>query len=184
MSRKSTGKKVRFEVFKRDEFVCQYCGAHPPAVVLHVDHILPVAEGGTNDITNLITACQPCNAGKGARLLSSIPEALETRQADIEEREAQIRGYNEVMQSRLRRMDNEAWKVAEILSPGADSEDMGFGRAELITVRRFIEQLGVFDVIEAAEIAYLKVKHSEYQRFRYFCGVCWKKIRGAADARP
>lgn len=57
-TREAIGKKVRFEVFKRDKFVCQYCGAKAPDVVLHVDHIHPVAQGGRNDILNLVTACQ------------------------------------------------------------------------------------------------------------------------------
>ena len=65
--RKPISKKLRFEVFKRDSFTCQYCGKSAPDVVLHVDHIKPVKEGGTNDITNLVTACADCNLGKGAR---------------------------------------------------------------------------------------------------------------------
>lgn len=68
--RKPLSKKVRFEVFKRDSFACQYCGLASPDVVLHVDHIKPVSQGGTNRLTNLITSCQPCNSGKGARELS------------------------------------------------------------------------------------------------------------------
>jgi 5-methylcytosine-specific restriction endonuclease McrA len=48
--RKSISKKARFEVFKRDAFSCQYCGAHPPDSILHVDHIVPVALGGGNEI--------------------------------------------------------------------------------------------------------------------------------------
>lgn len=69
-SRVSLSKKLRFEVFKRDSFTCQYCGQRAPAVVLHCDHIKPVAEGGTTDILNLVTSCQDCNLGKGARTLS------------------------------------------------------------------------------------------------------------------
>lgn len=46
MARKAISKKTRFEVFKRDRFTCQYCGATPPGVLLHIDHIHPVAEGG------------------------------------------------------------------------------------------------------------------------------------------
>lgn len=64
MARKSTGKRLRFEVFKRDLFTCQYCGARPPDVVLVVDHIDPVSLGGETAIDNLITACEACNGGK------------------------------------------------------------------------------------------------------------------------
>lgn len=67
MERKPLPKKVRFEVLKRDRFTCQYCGRKAPDVVLHVDHIHPVADGGTDDMTNLVTACSECNLGKGAR---------------------------------------------------------------------------------------------------------------------
>lgn len=70
MARKPISKKLRFEVFKRDSFACQYCGQASPAVILQCDHVKPVAEGGSNDILNLITSCVDCNAGKGARVLS------------------------------------------------------------------------------------------------------------------
>lgn len=69
MARKSTGKRLRFEIFKRDGFTCQYCGAQPPDVVLVIDHIHPVAAGGSNEQVNLITACEPCNQGKSDKPL-------------------------------------------------------------------------------------------------------------------
>ena len=56
--------KLRFEVFKRDKFVCQYCGACGPDVELEIDHIIPVSRGGTDDMKNLKTACRDCNRGK------------------------------------------------------------------------------------------------------------------------
>jgi hypothetical protein len=59
-------KRIRFEIFKRDGFKCAYCGAPPTAGVLHVDHITPVAEGGTDDPENLVTSCPGCNLGKSA----------------------------------------------------------------------------------------------------------------------
>jgi hypothetical protein len=62
--RKSIGKKTRFEVLKRDEFRCQYCGMSAPAVSLEIDHINPVAKGGDNNILNLVTSCIDCNRGK------------------------------------------------------------------------------------------------------------------------
>ena len=70
MKRIPISKKIRFEVFKRDQFTCQYCGRMAPDVILEVDHIDPVAEGGTNDIVNLITSCRDCNRGKGKNKLS------------------------------------------------------------------------------------------------------------------
>jgi 5-methylcytosine-specific restriction endonuclease McrA len=42
--RKSISKKIRFEVFKRDSFTCQYCGSKSPDVTLVIDHIMPVAK--------------------------------------------------------------------------------------------------------------------------------------------
>jgi len=57
----------RFFVFQRDRFTCQYCGAKAPDFTLHIDHITPVSRGGTSDAVNLITACEPCNLGKGAK---------------------------------------------------------------------------------------------------------------------
>ena len=58
--------KERFAILQRDGFACQYCGARAPNARLFVDHILPVAHGGTNEEANLITACFECNAGKAA----------------------------------------------------------------------------------------------------------------------
>ena len=86
-ARISVGKKLRFEVFKRDKFTCQYCGAKAPDAVLHVDHIRPVADGGSSDILNLVAACEGCNAGKGARLLDDT-SVVERQRAQLEALEA------------------------------------------------------------------------------------------------
>lgn len=56
---------VRSGVFERDNYTCRYCGAH--GVKLECDHVMPVSRGGTNDRSNLVTACKPCNQTKGAR---------------------------------------------------------------------------------------------------------------------
>lgn len=62
--RKPIGKRLRFAIFARDQFTCRYCGRQADQVALHIDHIIPVAKGGTNDEQNLITACVECNLGK------------------------------------------------------------------------------------------------------------------------
>lgn len=74
MSRLPISPKDRWEVFQRDNFTCQYCGAKGQDVQLHVDHVVSVADGGSNEPENLKTACVPCNSGKGARSLYHLGE--------------------------------------------------------------------------------------------------------------
>lgn len=57
-------KRVRFEVLRRDNFACRYCGAKAPLVELQVDHVIPRAHGGTDAKWNLTAACVECNVGK------------------------------------------------------------------------------------------------------------------------
>ncbi|MDE2100134.1 MAG: HNH endonuclease [Patescibacteria group bacterium] len=63
---------MRFEILKRDNFKCVYCGNGAPNVKLHVDHRIALAKGGTNDPDNLVTACHICNAGKSDVLLEHV----------------------------------------------------------------------------------------------------------------
>ena len=90
--RKGIPQSVRFEIFKRDSFTCQYCGGKAPDVILHVDHIKPVADGGENEIVNLVTSCADCNGGKGARALddSSIIEKQRRQLDELNEHRQQL----------------------------------------------------------------------------------------------
>lgn len=171
MTRKSIGKQLRFEVFKRDGFKCQYCGAHPPGVLLHVDHIRAVAEGGGNEIDNLVTSCEPCNLGKGARALSVVPQSLQDKAAAVAEREEQLRGYSDILEARRSRLDEETWRVLHMMTP-----ETTVPRDQYNSVRMFIEKLGVHEVMDAMDIA-LGSTAKSYAVFRYFCGVCWNKVR-------
>ena len=58
--------KLRFEVFQRDNFTCQYCGRNvlEDGVKLEVDHLNPKSKGGLFEMDNLVTACKECNQGK------------------------------------------------------------------------------------------------------------------------
>ncbi len=72
MQRNKINDSTRFEVFKRDGYCCKICGMSPetnPEVTLHLDHIIPVALGGTSVIENLQTLCSSCNMGKKAKLM-------------------------------------------------------------------------------------------------------------------
>ncbi len=71
--------RVRFAVLERDGFTCQYCGRSPKAhgIDLHIDHIIPRAVGGLDDLENLTTACDSCNIGKSDHLLRKEPVLME-----------------------------------------------------------------------------------------------------------
>lgn len=61
-TRKAITKTVRFEVFKRDSFTCQYCGRKAPEAVLNVDHIKPVASGGGMPLDELKRISRQCRS--------------------------------------------------------------------------------------------------------------------------
>lgn len=172
--RVAISKKVRFEIFKRDAFACQYCGAHPPSTVLECDHIVPVCEGGANDEDNLITACFDCNRGKAGISLSVVPQNLSEKAVQVAEREEQLRGYSEILEAKRERLENETWRVLELLHPEAPTVP----HEHFNSTRRFIERLGVHPVIEAMEIALASPARAK-NTFRYFCGVCWNLVRTA-----
>ena len=87
----SIGKTLRFEIFARDSFTCQYCGRRPPEVILEIDHIHPKSKEGSDDAINLLTTCFDCNRGKRDKVISEVaprPDAdllyLRTQQEKLE----------------------------------------------------------------------------------------------------
>ncbi len=91
--------RIRFEVFKRDEFTCRYCGRTSPEAVLEIDHIIPVSGGGSNDEINLVTSCWDCNRGKADKPLTEVitGEDPYDRAIMLLERERQLEEYNAVL---------------------------------------------------------------------------------------
>lgn len=55
---------LRYEILQRDEYTCRYCGRSAPSVPLEVDHVVAIADGGTDDPSNLVACCWSCNRGK------------------------------------------------------------------------------------------------------------------------
>lgn len=67
-ARKKIPVSLRYKILKRDGFCCRYCGlSAADKVVLHIDHIVPLSKGGTDDEDNLCAACESCNLGKSNR---------------------------------------------------------------------------------------------------------------------
>ncbi len=93
----TVSKRLRFEVLRRDDHTCQYCGEKAPDVTLHVDHVVPVTLGGSDKPDNLVAACKDCNLGKtsvpaGAPLVAAVGKMAAAYALDMTERMTIIRG--------------------------------------------------------------------------------------------
>ncbi len=171
--RKSIGNSKRFEVFKRDQFICQYCGNHPPSIILEIDHITPVSKGGNNGMNNLVTSCFECNRGKAARLLTIAPMSLSDKSKQIAEKEKQLMGYQSLIQETDDRLEGEAWDILEYLDLVREGKAY---KSQIVSVKGFIKQLGFYEVKGSAEICHTKNLRTPAM-FKYFCGICWNKIK-------
>jgi 5-methylcytosine-specific restriction endonuclease McrA len=63
-------------LFARDDYQCQYCGRRSSELKtresLTRDHLIPMSRGGTNEWSNVVTACSSCNTRKANRMPSEI----------------------------------------------------------------------------------------------------------------
>ena len=60
----------RRNLYRRDAYTCQYCGARPGKSELSIDHVVPKSRGGRSNWTNCVVACRRCNKRKAHRTLS------------------------------------------------------------------------------------------------------------------
>lgn len=76
-------KRIRRQLYRRQIMQgamyihCHYCGTRLTPMTATVDHVTPLAKGGTNRLSNLVLACRRCNYAKGAML----PEQFRSKQA-------------------------------------------------------------------------------------------------------
>jgi len=159
--RKSLSRKIRFEVFKRDKFACQYCGKTAPTVVLQVDHIEPVAKGGTNDLMNLITSCWDCNSGKSDRQLGddSVVEKQRRQMELLQDRREQIEQIFEWQKSLNQIQDDTISMLIEYveeLIPPYTINESGQKR-----FTKLLKQFDLADVLEAVDLSATKYLHHD-----------------------
>lgn len=175
-TRKPLSRKLRFDVFKRDGFQCQYCGKSQPDVVLEVDHIHPVSAEGGNEADNLLTSCFECNRGKAAGLLTVIPQSVTEKSKVIEQKIAEMKYLSELHRAQHEAEDMAIMKVVEVMELLRDDVFFSIENAE--SVRKFLQQLSVTQLTEAMTMACIKMAgYKEEKVFRYFCGICWNTIR-------
>ena len=195
--RKAIPKKVRFEVFKRDKFTCTYCGRKAPDVVLEIDHIIPVAEGGKNDIMNLTTSCRDCNRGKGKRTLSD-DSAIERQRVALEDAQDR-REQMEMMlqwQRDLKDYEDKLVDFIEEILTEPYNERWRLLPAIRAIIKRHIHSFGFENVVNAAYIAREKyVNESSLERGEWWSvstavkkigGICYnwqQKERRTTDAQ-
>jgi hypothetical protein len=160
-------KTTRYEVLKRDNHTCRYCGATAPDVVLTVDHVTPTALGGSDDPSNLVAACKDCNAGKASTVPGS-DVVEDVKNTDI-------------------RWANAIARAAEIRAGERELETEYVSRFDHIWCRWMPDNYGdtliqmraaglpVEEMVDAAAIAL--TNRGIDDRWRYFCGVAWRKVR-------
>ena len=175
MAREPLSKKNRFNVFKRDSFCCQYCGSHPPSVVLEIDHIIPSSKGGNNSIDNLITSCFDCNRGKSDIELTELPKKTQEKVLLIKERELQYKEYQKLLKSINIRLEQETEMVADIFSSFFTQRELT-QKFKNGSIKKFLTELGYWEVLNAMEFACARISNSS-DAVKYFCGICWNKIK-------
>lgn len=177
--RKTFTKSLRFEIFKRDSFTCQYCGQKSPDVLLEIDHIEPVSKGGTNDILNLLTSCKACNSGKSDRRLSdaSVVEKQRRQLEELQDRKEQIEMMFQWQKGLLDLDDSVTDQLASYWSeivPGYSLNENG-----IKALKKFRKNFEISEIMAA-----MKVAAESYLTFNEGCPeqgsveLAWKKIGG------
>lgn len=178
------GNAKRFNVFKRDGFTCQYCGRRPPDVILEVDHVQPRAAGGDDDPLNLVTACFECNRGKRDNPLSEVLPARGEVIKRERERARQTEKCNAYLMEIRRAADAAIEELGLYWFNQIEKEQNSFvfGKAREVSIRRFLKHLTSAEICEAIDIASAKfgakvrAGRSDFNMWRYFCGICWRLI--------
>lgn len=182
---RSISKKTRFEVFKRDKFTCQYCGQAAPDVVLEVDHIVSVAEGGDNDIMNLVTACFDCNRGKGKTQLSDLSKAkLQKAQLDLlQERRDQLELMHQWKQELLDYELDGVEKLNELINELTGYEVTEHGQKKLLNL---IHQFSLQEVWDAVIISFTQYETDSDSGWEYafskIGGICYNRRKQVQNA--
>jgi hypothetical protein len=178
-ARKPISKRLRYEILRRDNHTCCYCGSTAPTVKLTLDHVLPVALGGTDQADNLVAACQDCNAGKS----SSHPE-----QQVIDQVSKDARRWANAVKASAMVLEQERAAVDQYVSDFEEVWDRysygGYTQKPIPKEPNWLASIETFQrrgmpitvLISSARIALENRKIDADSTFRYFMGVAWKKL--------
>lgn len=177
---KPVSRRLRFEILKRDGHTCRYCGAQAPDVPLTVDHVIPVALGGGNDPTNLVTACQPCNAGKG----STSPDAEVVAEVDAAamlfakamERAAEIRSASLREETDATEQFRAVWEDWKYTGRDGQRHTIDMADGWRTSILRFLEAGLTMDDLSVFTRVAMESQARHDDKFRYFCGCLWREL--------
>lgn len=184
-------RRMRFEIFRRDDHRCRYCGAGAPEAVLTVDHVVPVSLGGSDDPSNLVTACTECNSGKASSTIDSevvddIGSAARAWMAVMADAVAAWSDEQHAARAEHERFI-ECWNTWTVTSSGAAVPLATDWRSSVA----FWMGIGftVDDLTPMVEIAMTKPHIAIDDKWRYFCGIVWRTLeeiqnRAAARSTP
>jgi hypothetical protein len=178
--RKSISKRVRFAVFSRDGFTCRYCGATSEKAQLVLDHIEPVSKGGSDESENLVTACEPCNAGKSDKSVESAAVNESHRLAlaqEMQEQKAALAAAKAASEARNRISQEICNYYCELRGVESIHKDC------LRTYASFVHKHGVEAVFGWMELAAgrLNERASDVDFIRYVCGIRRKQMKDAGE---
>ncbi len=180
--RKEISKTLRFEVFKRDSFKCQYCGRTPPEVILEVDHIVPVADGGDNDPLNLITSCRDCNRGKRDKRLDD-NTAIERQRNQLETVNS-MREQTEMMiewKQNLMELEEKQTGAIESCIKNGFYWFNGFNQRQRNKIKTLIRQFGFSEVYDATIISVDRYS-SLSDAIEKIGGICYNRKKQRLEA--
>ena len=170
MKRKTLSNKTRFEIFKRDKFTCQYCGKSAPDVILHVDHINPVFNGGNNDYLNLITSCRDCNMGKNKNLLSdnSVVKKQQSQLKELQERKEQIEFMLKWREGLLDIEDDLTTKVSKKI---ISLTGCGINEDGKKQIKKWVKEFNIVDLFDSIEISFNQYYGDENNFGKFFYSI-------------
>lgn len=146
--------------------------------MLEVDHIIPVSEGGSDEMDNLTTSCWECNRGKGATLLDDRAPVTDIHDQTIVilERELQLREYNHVREMQREREDNDIEELLDYWDFLAGGSARKY--PSVSTLRNFLRKLSKFDIRDAMDIAY--ERKGDWRGVDYLYGILHNWTRDKA----
>lgn len=184
--------KQRFEVFKKYNFTCQYCGRRTPEVILEIDHIIPKSRGGTDDIDNLTVSCFECNRGKSGTILDHVlrEKHVHSETLLLAEREMQLAEYNYVREKIREREDKEITILKEHFSnqfeyPGYAERDFDKITSTVRDALKVISYVDIMDLIDYSIERTSEDTRGEWHNTaasKYLVGVLRNKIKEKKSA--